>query len=148
MQGLVLAVSLVLFASLARAQTIPPAAASAGTPDWRALAAEEEVSLVTHDADGAVRDTTVWLAVVDGQGYLRTGDTRWRANLERDPDTAFRIAGVEYSLRAQHVTDPDLIDRINAVFREKYGSSDRFIGWFTSEDSRYFVAMVARPPAP
>jgi len=135
--SLALALGFVLFAAQARAQAIP---------DWTAHAAEEEVQVVTHDSDGELRDTTVWLAVVDGQGYVRTGDTRWRANLERDPNTSFRIAGKEYPLRAQHVTDAELIARINAEFRAKYGFSDRFVGWFSDEDSAYFIAMVARPP--
>jgi len=137
--SLVLALAFILVAIDARAQA---------TPDWTALAAEEEVQVATHDADGELRNTTIWLAVVDGQGYLRTGDTRWRANLEREPDTVFRSAGQEYAMRAQHVTDPELIARINAVFREKYGFSDRFIGWFSNPEKGYFVAMVARPPAP
>jgi hypothetical protein len=146
--ALVCALASILIARDARAQATPSAAASAGAPDWTALAAEEEVQVVTHDAGGELRDTTIWLAVVDGQGYLRTGETRWRANLERDPDTVFRIAGREYPMRAQHVTDPELIARINAVFREKYGFSDRFIGWFSDPAEGYFIAMVARPPAP
>ncbi len=134
-----LALGLLFVSSLARAQAIP---------DWNTLAGEETVSLATHDADGALCDTTVWLAVVDGQGYLRTGNTRWRANLDREPDTEFRIAGKEYPLRAQQVTDADLIARINAEFRAKYGFSDRFVGWFASEDSAVFVALVARPTVP
>jgi len=131
--------ALVLVAAQARAQAVP---------DWTAHAAEDVVQVLTHDADGELRDTTVWLAVVDGQGYLRTGDTRWRANLERDPDTVLRVAGKEYPLRAQHVTDAELIARINAEFRAKYRFQDRFVGWFSDEDGAYFIAMVARPPAP
>jgi hypothetical protein len=134
---LALALAFTSLATVARAQAVP---------DWNALSGEQEVSLVTHDPDGVVRDTTVWLAVVDGQGYLRTGKTHWRENLDRNPDTQFRIGGREYPLRARHVTDPELIQRIGAAFRAKYGFSDRFVGWFTSEESRYYIAMVARPP--
>lgn len=134
-----LVLGFLLVSSLARAQA---------TPDWGALAAENVVQVVTHDADGELRDTSVWLAVVDGQGYVRTGATRWRANLERDPDMVFRIAGTEYPLRAQHVTNADLARRINAAIRAKYGFSDRVVGWFASEESAYHIALLARPPAP
>ena len=138
-----LALGLVLVSARASAQATPQA-----TPDWTALAAEDVVQVVTHDAEGELRDTTVWLAVVDGQGYVRTGATRWRANLDREPDCVFRIAGKEYALRAQHVTDADLIARVNAVFRDKYGFSDRMLGWFGDPANAYFIALVARPPAP
>jgi hypothetical protein len=107
--------------------------ARAQAPDWSALAGEDVIEVLTHDADGELRETKVWLAVVDGHGYVRTGDTRWRANLDREPDTVIRIAGREYPLRAEHVTDAELIKRINETFRAKYGFSDRFLGWFSNE---------------
>src|SRR5512134_2485053 len=61
-------------------------AATATAPDWNAVAAVDTVEVVTTDEDGALRETTVWLAVVDGQGYVRTSDTSWGGNLVRNPE--------------------------------------------------------------
>ena len=64
--------------------------------------------LVTTNEDGTPRETTIWLAVVDGQGYIRTGHTHWEGNIERNPDVVLRIDNAEYPLRAEFVQDPDL----------------------------------------
>ena len=50
-------------------------AAAAADPDWAVLAGHDTVIVETVDADGQARDTTVWLAVVDGVGYVRTSNT-------------------------------------------------------------------------
>ena len=120
---------LLLLASLAAA--LP---ALAGAPDWSALRDVETVEIVTTDADGSARETTIWLAVVDGQGYIRTGSTRWRANIERDPDVTLRIEGTAYPLRAEAVTDAELKARIAQALREKYGLADAFVGIFRGSD--------------
>jgi hypothetical protein len=86
------------------------------------------VEIVTRDEDGAPRETKIWLVVVDGEGYIRTGGTRWWGNVERDPDVTLRVAGVEHPLRAELVTDEALLARVVASFRTKYGFSDRMAG--------------------
>ena len=123
-------------------------AASASPIDWGALAAEQTVVIRTTEADGAPRETTVWLVVVDGQGYVRTGDTHWHGNLARDPKIGVRIADHDYAVTAEHVTDPALRARIHTAFREKYGFSDRFVGWFSDEAKAQILALVARAPDP
>ena len=101
-----------------------PIAASADAPDWVAVADVRVVNVVTHDEEGDARDTKVWLAVVDGQGYIRTGGTTWGDNVERDPLLVLRVEGTEYPLRAEFVEDDTLRERIVASFREKYGWTD------------------------
>ena len=96
--------------------------------DWAAADAERVVEIVTRDEDGAPRETKIWLVVVDGEGYIRTGGTRWWGNVERDPDVLLRVAGVEHPLRAELVTDEALLARVVASFRTKYGFSDRMAG--------------------
>lgn len=104
------------------------ASAAAAGPDWEAVADVEHVWAITTDADGDARETKVWLAVVDGQGFLRTGGSRWGENLQRAPQLRLRIEGVEYPLRADFIEDEDFRARIEAAFREKYGWSDAFVG--------------------
>ena len=105
-----------------------PAAAAA--PDWNALKDVETVEIVTTDEDGSSRDTTIWLAVVDGQGYIRTGNSTWKGNIERNPDVTLRVEETEYPVRAEFVSDADLKTRVEQTLRDKYGFSDSFIGIF------------------
>lgn len=109
-----------------------PAAAAA--PDWNALKDVETVEIVTTDEDGSARDTTIWLAVVDGQGYIRTGNSTWKGNIERNPDVTLRVEATEYPVRAEFVTDADLKARVAQALREKYGLSDSFIDIFRGGD--------------
>lgn len=99
-------------------------------PDWQQVAEVDTVQVLTENEDGAVRNTRVWLAVVDGQGYIRTGGSSWGENVERDPDVRVRIEGTEYALHALFVEDDELRERIVAAFREKYGFSDALVGLF------------------
>jgi hypothetical protein len=85
----------------------------------------ETIQVVTKDELGAPRETTVWLAVYEGHGYIRTGGTRWGKDVRRDPDVLVRIAGDEYSLRAVPLTAGDATyTAVTDVFRQKYGFSD------------------------
>ena len=96
--------------------------------DWDSHAEEETVTVVTANEDGSARETTIWLAVLDGQGYIRTGGTRWGGNVERNQDITLRIGETELLLRVEFVTDEAQRDAVKAVFREKYGFSDWLIG--------------------
>jgi hypothetical protein len=109
---------------------------TAETPiDWQSVAEVRVPEIVTRDPDGAERVTKLWLAVVDGVGLVRTGDTRWFRNIERDPNVMFRIGGYAHPLRAEIVTDEALEKRANAAFREKYGWQDWLIHPFGEPDS-------------
>lgn len=109
-------------------------ARSAG-PDWNTVASVETVEIVTTNEDGTPKETTIWLVVVDGEGYVRTGSTRWKANIDRDKDVTLRIEGSEYPLRVEFATDAELRARVEQAFRDKYGFSDSFIDIFRSGDS-------------
>jgi hypothetical protein len=105
-------------------------AARAGDVAWSDYAGERTVVAVTHDEDGDVRETTVWLVVVDGQGYIRTGSTRWGANVERTPQLLLRVASDELPVRVEFVTDEPTRDAVSRAFREKYGFTDRMLSVF------------------
>lgn len=102
--------------------------------DWTPLAAIEEIDVLSQNPDGTGRATTVWLAVVDGQGFIRTGNTSWYPNLERKPEIGVRVADKEYAVRAELVADAALREKVLAAFRAKYGWSDRFVGWLFPGD--------------
>ncbi len=122
---------------------VVPVSPAFAPPDWEALATESTVIVVTSDPDGSERVTTVWLAVVAGKGFIRTGSTRWYANLQRDPDLVFRAAGQEFPLRAEFVADGELADEIDAEFRRKYGFSDRVVSFFRGDGANW-MQLVGR----
>ena len=116
-------------------------------PDWNAVAKEETVVVLSENPDGKPHETTVWLAVVDGQGYIRTGNTSWYPNLERKPDIGVRVAGKDYDVRAELVTDDALQAKVVAAFNAKYGWSDTMVGWFF-RGKPHVVRLAPRNAAP
>ena len=135
--------------TLALAVLLLVASGAAAEPiDWNALAAEDTVVILTREADGAVRETTVWLVVVDGQGYVRTGNTHWHENIARDPKIGVRVAGHEHAVTAEPIGDPALRAKINAAYGQKYGFSNTFVGWFADQDKAQIMALVPRETAP
>ena len=92
--------------------------------EWDRYAEEGTVEVVSTNEDGSARVTKVWLAVVDGQGYIRTGKTGWGGNVERNPEIALRIGETELPLRVEFVTDPTERDAVKAALRAKHGFSD------------------------
>jgi hypothetical protein len=130
------------FAALA-ALLLAPFGALAQSPDWEALADVGTLQVITHDEDGAPRETKIWLAVVDGQGFIRTGDTAWGDDVERDPNVVLRIEDVEYPLLAEFIEAEGLRERVETAFREKYGWSDAMIGLFRGGNPR-IMHMIPR----
>ena len=92
--------------------------------DWRAADEHWSVHIVTVDSDGDERTTRIWLAVVNEEGTLRTGDSRWWQNLERDANCRIRVRGIDYPVRAEFVTEFEAKARIDDAFGEKYGWLD------------------------
>jgi hypothetical protein len=104
------------------------AAPAAAAEDWGGLADADVVRIVTVNEDGSERTTKIWVVVVDGAPHVRTGATRWFANLERDPQVVVTAGESEYVARALRVTAADRISQVQAAFREKYGFMDRLTG--------------------
>lgn len=125
---------LIRSASFAGGLLLCALAAQAATPlpNWKNFAALDTVQVVTADDDEehTRRETTVWLAVHDGQGYIRTGATAWGGNVRRDPQVVLIMNGVDYELRATPIPEGPLYEAVTQVFRDKYGFSDALIGLF------------------
>src|SRR5262249_10142227 len=88
-------------------------AAAAAVPDWEALRDVGTVVVATTDADGSARETTVWLAVVDGAGYVRTGSTRWGDNAVRNGELVLQVERASYPLRIELVEDEAVRQRVS-----------------------------------
>ncbi len=95
--------------------------------DWRAADGRWSLHIVTVDPDGDERVTRIWLAIVDGEGTLRAGDSRWWRNLERDAHCGVRLLGIDYPVRVEFVTEHEEKVRIDDAFVEKYGWLERIM---------------------
>lgn len=93
--------------------------------DWRAADDRWSLHIVTLDPDGGERVTRIWLAALDGRGALRTGNSRWWQNLERDASSRIRLLGIDYPVRIEVVTEHEERARIDDAFVEKYGWLER-----------------------
>jgi len=116
-QAILVLTAFILFAPVAGAQ-------GGDAVQWDRYAEKGTVEVITTNEDGSARVTKVWLAVVDGQGYIRTGKTGWGGNVERNPEIALRIGETELPLRVEFVTDPTERDAVKAALRAKHGFSD------------------------
>ncbi len=83
--------------------------------------------VVTEDADGDVRAARIWIVSLDGDGYIRTKQSRWFANLERGSWCRIRVDGREYPVEVEMIDDPVLRERIDAAFAEKYGWQESLV---------------------
>lgn len=93
---------------------------------FRGLAAIDDrwsIQVVTVDSDGYERVTRIWIAVVAGSAAIRTADSPWWANLQRD--SRIRLSGKDLPFRVEFVTEPEGKIRIDEVFLEKYGWWER-----------------------
>jgi hypothetical protein len=92
--------------------------------EWSAYADARAVVVLHADEDGTRRETTIWLCVSEGRGYVRGGGGRWVGNTRRSGDVALRIGEVELAVRATPVTDEAELERVTSAFRAKYGFGD------------------------
>ena len=107
--------ALLLSAALSVAAADPARAA------WSDYKDEQEIFAIVHDEAGKPREVKIWLVVLDDNGFIRTRNTSWRADLERDPNLRLKIAGKEIAVRPVPVKDPEKYNRVNEAYTEKYG---------------------------
>lgn len=100
-------------------------AAARAQADWTPFADIQVVQILTDDEDGERRETSVWITVLDGRGYVRTNDSRWLANIRRGSPVALRAGDREQTVAAREIDDPELAARVEQAFREKYGLLQR-----------------------
>ena len=104
--------------------------ARASQLDWQRFQEEDVVEVLTHDEDGALRETSVWIVAFDGHGYVRTNDSRWLANIRRGSSVALRIGEDEFPVTAREPGDDALSARVEEGFKEKYGFTQRVMSVF------------------
>ncbi len=108
--------------------------ASAQVDAWAPFADADVVEIITTDADLDLRETKIWIVVLDGSGFVRTNDSRWLANIRRGSDVAIRTGALELAVTATEVQDTELEDQIELAFKTKYGTMQRLMSFFRVSD--------------
>jgi hypothetical protein len=111
--------------SLALTLALLAAATPGGGAGWSPFAEAYIVHIVTRDADGADRDTRVWFVVVGDDGFVRTHDSRWLANIRRGSPVALRLDHegriMERVVSAEEVNDATISAAVEEAYKAKYG---------------------------
>jgi hypothetical protein len=98
--------------------------------EWSPFAEASVVRIVTQDEDGAQRDTPVWFVVVEGDGFVRTNDSRWLANIRRGSGVVLRLDATERAVTSEEVTDGAVTGAVEEAFKTKYGLMQRMMSAF------------------
>jgi hypothetical protein len=99
----------------------PALAAADGAWNPTAWAAESTVELRMTDPGAEPHWFPVWLAVIDGQLYVRLGSRaagRFDRNVTK-PIVGVRIAGQTFE-RVRAVMAPEMVDKVTAAMADKY----------------------------
>jgi hypothetical protein len=122
--------------------------------DWATVADRQMVLVTTTDPDGEPRTTRLWIVVVGESGYLRSADTRWAQDVERNPDFLLIADDVSYPVSATRV--PFGVDehaRVMDAYSEKYGLLGRtvlrfykLIGRYSGPSDARILRLKAEPP--
>jgi hypothetical protein len=112
--------------------------------DWNEMVGVNTVTIITTTPEGTPRETTIWLVVLDGFPYVRTGSTRWAGDIAANADVKLDVGGRGFLMRAVPVTDPIVFDKVQRAMREKYGWADVMVGLMPGAGTRVF-RLDARP---
>ena len=111
---------------------------------WSIFAETGTIEIITVDEDGDLRETSVWIVVLDDAGYVRTNDSRWLANIRRGSAVTLRAKDSELVVRAEESEDPAEYDRVEEAFKAKYGWMQRLMSTFRT--SRPTVLRLRAEP--
>ena len=141
----VISVKAMLLLAVAALSMVVAQPAASSSPDWQAVSEVEEIQVLTAASEGELRETTIWLVVLDGRAFIRTSSrSGWGDDIERNSEIALRIEGEEYLVGATFIEDEDLRERVTAAFREKYGWSDGMISIFRGSTPRIMLVESRR----
>ena len=97
--------------------------------DWEGVDSEPEAVIVTRNADGSPRETTIWFVFVGSELYVRAvRASRWGRNAERRPEVFFRAGDTETRALATRVVDANTLASVRQAVEEKYPDSNWWAG--------------------
>ncbi len=102
----------------------------------------EKVELETLDDRGTSFFTTLWVAELHEQPWLRAGDPEatWLQRLRGDPQVFLIRDGERKEYRAE-VSDED-VSRINEAMREKYAWADQIVSLIHDPEAVVAIRLV------
>ena len=113
--------------------------------DWTTIADRQMILVTTTDPDGKPRTTRLWIVVVGESGYLRSADTQWAQDVERNPNFLLIVGDVSFPVCATRVPfGSDEHTRVMDAYSEKYGLLGRTVLRFYSLIGRYSGPSDAR----
>jgi hypothetical protein len=113
--------------------------------DWTPAREESVVEILTSDADGALRETPVWIVVIDATGFVRTNGSKWLANIRRGSAVRLRVRDVESAVSATEVSDAALAERVEESFKAKYGMTQRLMSLFRMSEPTVLKLTALEP---
>jgi Uncharacterized protein conserved in bacteria (DUF2255) len=120
-------------------------ALAANAFDWTPASEDSVVEILTSDADGSLRETPVWIVVLDGVGYVRTDDSKWLANIRRGSPVRLRVRDVESAVDATETNDAALAARVEEAFKTKYGFTQRVMSLFRMTEPTVLKLTAQEP---
>jgi hypothetical protein len=103
---------------------------------WAAGELHEVAVLRTVDAEGQIHETKLWVVDLDGAPWVRVArrGRRWLARIEAHPEVVLVRDGVAVPHRATVITEPEVRQRVDRAFAQKYGWVDRWYGLVLRRD--------------
>jgi hypothetical protein len=104
----------------------------------------EIVTLQTNDAEGKPKETRLWVVDDGGKQWLRAGSPQssWLLDIQRSPIVQVEREGQKALYTA--VPQPELRERLNPLFAEKYGWADAYIGALFGRDDATPIRLDPR----
>lgn len=112
---------------------------------WYALEGHDVANLRTARADGAWRQTHVWVVEEGDSLWIEaaTPERAWLLDLQGNPLVEVERIGGVASYRASPAPGPAARDQLRAALRAKYGWADAWVGLF--QDTSNAVAVRLDP---
>jgi len=121
------------------------AAAAAHAFDWTPASEDSVVEILTSDPDGSLRETPVWIVVIEAAAYVRTNDSKWLANIRRGSAVRLRVRDVESAVEAVETQDAVLAARVEEAFKTKYGFTQRVMSLFRMSEPTVLMLTALEP---
>lgn len=114
------------------------------------IADTDDLHIAPYHADGKTTGTLTWIwsVVVDGRLFVRAWNGtngRWYRSALAQRAGKITAAGVEHEVEFTPIDDPELGERIDAAYEEKYAGS-RYLPPMVADGPR--AATVEVTPAP
>jgi len=83
---------------------------------------------------GKPHSKPIWYVVDGGKVFVQSGKdgkTDWYLNLQKTPAVTLKADRYSFRARGRRITDPKEVERVHALFRDKYTSA-RVLSWVGS----------------